>query len=108
MDTTVEEIGGVVVAKLRAPGYMESTIGQYKKTIKALSGFACRRGGLYTPAVPGAVRGLDDESAHRPVQRAAQVRLRLAREAVRLICAHRSGGYIGAHTWWRGPAAGLG
>lgn len=51
MDTTVEEIGAVVVAKLRAAGYMESTIGQYKKTIKALSGFACQRGGVYTPAV---------------------------------------------------------
>ena len=36
MDTTVKRIGAVVVAELRAAGYMESTIGQYEKTIKAL------------------------------------------------------------------------
>ena len=29
MDTTVTGIGAVVVAELRAAGYMESTIGQY-------------------------------------------------------------------------------
>ena len=34
MDTTVTGIGSVVVAELRAAGYMESTIGQYEKTIK--------------------------------------------------------------------------
>ena len=32
---TVTEIGAVVVAELRAAGYLESTIGQYAKTIKA-------------------------------------------------------------------------
>ena len=37
MDTTVTGIGAVVVAELRAAGYMESTIGQYAKTIKALT-----------------------------------------------------------------------
>ena len=36
METTVTGIGAVVVAELRAAGYMESTIGQYAKTIKAL------------------------------------------------------------------------
>lgn len=51
MDTTVAEIGSVVVAELRAAGYMESTIGQYEKTIKALTGFAEERGGIYTPAL---------------------------------------------------------
>ena len=40
MDTTVKGIGLVVVAELRAAGYMESTIGQYEKTIKALASFA--------------------------------------------------------------------
>ena len=38
MDTTVGGIGAVVVAELRAAGYMESTVGQYAKTIKALTG----------------------------------------------------------------------
>ena len=54
MDTTVTGIGSVVVAELRAAGYMESTIGQYEKTIKALTCFAKERGGTYTPAL-GAV-----------------------------------------------------
>ena len=36
-------IGAMVVAELRAAGYMESTIGQYAKTIKALSEFASGR-----------------------------------------------------------------
>jgi integrase len=48
MDTTVTEIGSVVVAELRAAGYLESTIGQYAKTIKALSGYA-GPGGVYSP-----------------------------------------------------------
>jgi hypothetical protein len=43
MDTTVTGIGSVVVAELRAAGYMESTIGQYKKTIEALTCFAEER-----------------------------------------------------------------
>jgi hypothetical protein len=44
MDTTVGGIGAVVVAKLRAAGYMDSTVGQYAKTIKALTEFASGRG----------------------------------------------------------------
>jgi integrase len=51
MDTTVTRIGGVVVAELGAAGYMESTIGQYQKTIKALAEFAEERGGVYTPSL---------------------------------------------------------
>ena len=43
MDMTVIQIGAVVVAELRTAGYMESTIGQYAKTIKALSEFASER-----------------------------------------------------------------
>lgn len=54
MDTTVTGIGSVVVAELRAAGYLESTIGQYRKSIKALTGFVEAHGGLYTPAL-GAV-----------------------------------------------------
>ncbi|MGH3603227.1 MAG: site-specific integrase [Pseudonocardiaceae bacterium] len=54
MDTTVTGIGSVVVAELRAAGYMESTIGQYQKSIKALRRFAEERGGTYTPALGAA------------------------------------------------------
>jgi hypothetical protein len=43
MDMTVTQIGAVVVAELHAAGYMESTIGQYAKTIEALSEFASGR-----------------------------------------------------------------
>ena len=48
MAMTVTEIGVVVVAELRAAGYLESTIGQYAKTIKALSEYA-GSGGVYSP-----------------------------------------------------------
>lgn len=54
MDTTVKQIGAVVVGELRAAGYLDSTIGQYEKTIKALTNFVEVRGGVYTPAL-GAV-----------------------------------------------------
>lgn len=54
MDTTVTGIGLVVVAELRAAGYMESTIGQYEKSIKALTVFAEKRGGIYTSALGAA------------------------------------------------------
>ncbi|MGH3504207.1 MAG: tyrosine-type recombinase/integrase [Nocardioidaceae bacterium] len=51
MDTTVTRIAAVVVAQLRKAGYMESTIGQYAKTIKALTSFVVDRGGVYTPSL---------------------------------------------------------
>lgn len=51
MDATVKRIGGVVVAELRSARYMESTIGQYEKTIRALAGFVEERGGVYTPGL---------------------------------------------------------
>jgi hypothetical protein len=43
MDTTVAGIGAVFVAELRRAGYRESTVGQYAKTIKALTEFASGR-----------------------------------------------------------------
>jgi integrase len=49
MDMTVTGIGSVVVAELRTAGYLESTIGQYAKTIKALGEYVGGRGGVYTP-----------------------------------------------------------
>lgn len=52
MDTTITRIGEIVVAELRSAGYMESTIGQYGKSIKAFTAYARRRGaGVYTPAL---------------------------------------------------------
>jgi integrase len=54
MDTTVTGIGSVVVAELRTAGYIEPPIGQYEKTIKALTGFVEERGSIYTPSL-GAV-----------------------------------------------------
>lgn len=49
MDTTVTGIAAVVVAELRSAGYLESTIGQYQKSVKALSEFVGKRGGgVYT------------------------------------------------------------
>ena len=92
MDTTVTGIGAVVVAELRAAGYMESTIGQYEKTIKALAGFAEERGGVYTPVAGCRVRVDDGQSAHWPVQRTAPVRLPPAGQRVRLLRADRPGG----------------
>jgi integrase len=54
METTVTRIAAVVVAELRTAGYMESTIGRYEKTIKALRNFVADRGGVYTPSVGAA------------------------------------------------------
>ena len=51
MDATVQQLGDVVIDALRAAGYMESTIGQYEKTIRYLKGFVADRGGVYTPAL---------------------------------------------------------
>jgi integrase len=51
MDMTVTRIGAVVVAELRARGYLESTTGQYAKTIRALAEYAAERGGVYTPGL---------------------------------------------------------
>lgn len=55
MDATVEQLGEVVIDALRAAGYMESTIGQYEKTIRYLKGFAADRGEVvYTPSLGAA------------------------------------------------------
>lgn len=52
MDTTITVVGEVVVAQLRSAGYMESTIGQYEKSIKALAGYARGQGTcVYSPAL---------------------------------------------------------
>ena len=62
MDTTVSGIGAVVVAELRAAGYLESTVGQYAKSIKALTEFASGR--EYVRRFGCGVRLDDDQRAH--------------------------------------------
>ena len=54
MDVRVVQIGAAVVDALRSAGYMESTIGQYEKSIRALAGFVEDRGGEYTPSLGAA------------------------------------------------------
>ena len=51
MDTTVTHLGSVVVAALRAANYMESTIGNYQKTIRLLDDYVAARGGAYSPSL---------------------------------------------------------
>lgn len=52
MDVTITGIGEFVVAGLRSAGDMESTVGQYKKSIRALIGYARGQGtSVYTPAL---------------------------------------------------------
>src|SRR5487761_1350678 len=52
MDMTVTGIGSVVVSELRSAGYLESTIGRYEGTIRALAEFVGERGGnCYTPSL---------------------------------------------------------
>lgn len=48
MVTTVTAIGDVVVAALEDAGYMQSTIGQYRKSIKWLGVLAKKQDGVYT------------------------------------------------------------
>ncbi|MET3143706.1 UNVERIFIED_ORG: hypothetical protein ABIB13_003443, partial [Arthrobacter sp. UYEF2] len=48
MDTTVTAIGDVVVAALEDAGYMQSTIGQFRKSIKWLGFLAKKQDFVYT------------------------------------------------------------
>ena len=93
MDRTVTGIASVVVAELRVVGYMESTIGQYEKTIKALTDFAETRSSTYTPSL-GAVFALMTVSP------------RTGRR-VRHLREDRSGGSLVPHMWGWWRASGL-
>lgn len=48
MDTTVAAIGDAIVAALEDAGYMHSTIGQIRKSIKWLGVLAEKQDGIYT------------------------------------------------------------
>ena len=81
METTVTRIGSVVVAELRAAGYMESTIGQYEKTIKALTKFAEEHGGAYTPSLGAQFASMTVSPRTGRFSAQRQVRLRPAGQA---------------------------
>ena len=51
MDTTISGIGERVVAALDAAGYAETTIGQYRKSLRLLEHLARNQEGLYTQAL---------------------------------------------------------
>ena len=73
MDTTVTQLGEVVIAALRAANYMESTIGNYQKSINALTRFVAARGGVYTPALGARPRPFEWWKFTSPVQRPVTV-----------------------------------
>ena len=107
MGTTVREIGAIVVGELRAAGYMESTIGNYEKTIRMLAGFVERRGGLYTPLLGAKFASMT--TSPRTGRFSAQRRFDYRRtcQRVRRFCEYRSGGPVGPQTRRRRPAAEL-
>ena len=90
MDTTVSGIGAVVVAELRAAGYMESTVGQYAKTIKALTEFASGR--EYSTSLGAEFASMTTSVRTGRFSAAAPVRLPASGRGVRLVCADRAGG----------------
>ena len=73
-----------MVAELRAAGYLESTIGQYAKTIRALARYVAGRGGVYSPGLGAGFASMTISPRTGPVQRAAAVGLPPAGRRVRL------------------------
>ena len=51
MDTMVSNIGGRVVVALEAAGYAESTMGQYRKSLRYLALLAQKQAGVYSPGL---------------------------------------------------------
>ena len=99
MDTTITGIGAVAVAGLRSAGYMESTIGQYEKTIRDQGAerlCATARHQHLHSGVGCRVRVFDDQPAHGPVQRPAQARLSAAGGGFRLLPGNRPGRPVGS------------
>ena len=100
MDTTVSGIGVVVVADLRAAGYMESSVGRYAKTIKALMKlprgveYSTSRGAQFASMTTSACT-----SRFSPARRFESATSR----GVRLVCADRPGGPSGSWPRRRRP-----
>ena len=96
----------VVVAELRAAGYMESTIGQYEKTIRALTRFAEERGGIYTPALGAEFASMT--ISPRTGRFSAQRRFDYGRlvQRVRLLRGDRPGRSVVPQARRRWPASG--
>ena len=108
MDTTVTGIGSVVVAELRTAGYLESTIGQYEKSIKALTCFAEERGGTYTPALGAAFASMtiSPRTGRFSAQRSFDYRRLVS--MFDYLRGHRPGGAVVPQTRRRWRATGLG
>jgi hypothetical protein len=51
MDTMVSNIGRRVVLALEAAGYAESTMGQYRKSLRYLALLAQKQAGVYSPGL---------------------------------------------------------
>ena len=51
MDTMVSNIGERVVVALEAAGYAESTMGQYRKSLRYLALLAQKQAGVYSPGL---------------------------------------------------------
>ena len=97
MDTTITGIGAVVVAELRAVGYMESTVGQYGKTIKALTDYAERRdAGFYTPALGAGFASMTTSPRTGRFSAQRRVRLPATGGPVRLLRDDRTRGSVDA------------
>ena len=100
MDTTITAIGAVVVAELRSAGYMDSTIGQYQKSIKALSGYARERGtSTFTPELGAAFSALTTSAR---TGRFSAARRQDYRRLVALFDSYVSGGSVDLSTRRRG------
>ncbi len=108
MDTTVTGIASVVVAELRVAGYRESTIGQYEKTIKALTTFVDERGGVYSPSLGAAFESMT--VSPRTDRFSAQRRFDYRRLVAVFDSYVRTGrvGALTAKTRWWGCAARVG
>jgi len=90
MDTTVSGIGAVVVAEFRAAGYMESTVGQYAKRIKALTEFASGR--EYSASLGAEFASMTTSVRARRFSLQRRFDYRRLVYGVRLACADRPGG----------------
>ena len=101
-ETTVGHVAGEVVRALYGAGYMESTIGQYRKSIRALERYAGGPDAVYTRGLGAGFAASTFSERTGGFQQAAVVRLRQAGA----FCATRICGPV-RWTWASGAGAGL-